>query len=96
MSYGIRVHPSVLASIASWGLTDSMLVDVYLKLRETLAANPVMHLRRDPHGNGSFYTFSLRTDDIFAHVFNFRVFYDLNETHLNIVHGSYALVFLPE
>jgi hypothetical protein len=85
------LSPVVKWQLQRWGLSDYLLVEVYLALQD-LASNPVDHLHRDPGGDpGALYVFR-RTDPDdprFRHLFQFRVFYDEDEQHLHIVRGSY-------
>lgn len=97
MEYEIRLHPRVAWRIARWGLSDYLLVEVYLTLREVLGANPMQHLVRDEGGDGSFFSF-MRTDSPsphFRHIFHFRVYFDEDERHLDIVEASYYRFFAP-
>jgi hypothetical protein len=92
MEYEYRLHRRVLAQITRWGLSDFLLVELYLALDEVLSANPVGNLRRDPDGGPGaiFSCWSIDPDSPrFQHIFHFRVFYDEDEKHLHIVRGSY-------
>jgi len=97
MDFSIRLHPRVRNQMAGWGLSDFLLVEVYLNLREQLGSGPIEHLLRDPEGNGSFFVFETRdpADPHFQQLFMFRVFFDLDEKTLNIVNGSYWRNFAP-
>jgi hypothetical protein len=98
MDYKIRLHPRVLKQIGGWGLSESLLVDVYLKLREELCKSPFDHLHRDPDGSGSLYVFETfdPADPGYQQLFMFRVFFDADEAHLNIVNGSYWRNYDPQ
>ena len=92
MGYSIRLHPRVARQISRWGLSDYLLVEVYLALREELAANPTQHLAVDPDASqGMLYAFARRDPDSprFQHIFMFRVVYESSETHLFVFRGSY-------
>jgi len=91
------MHPRVLWQIGRWGLSDFMLVEVYLQLRESLASDPGRLLFRDPPRPGSFFVFDARDpgDPNFQQIFMFRVYFDQDEKHLNIVNGSYWRNFDP-
>jgi hypothetical protein len=92
MEYTYRLHPRVMGQIAKWGLSDNLLVDVYLALREELPSHPSLYLIKDPDDSpGMLYPFD-RVDPNsprFKHCFVFRIFYDANETILHVVRGSY-------
>jgi hypothetical protein len=90
MRYTSIIHPNVMRQIRQWGLSDFLLVEVYLSLREELAADPVRHLHRDPDGSDSFYVFEKIDPDsmLWVHIFMFRVYYREDEQHLDIVRGS--------
>jgi hypothetical protein len=92
MGYLIRLHDRVARQIARWGLSEYLLVEVYLALREELGANPSQHLAVDPDtAQGMLYAFARRDPDSprFQHIFMFRVLYEQNETHLFVFRGSY-------
>jgi hypothetical protein len=74
-----------------------MLVEVYLKLREELGLFSLNRLHRDENGPGSLYVFDARDpqDPGFQLIFQFRVYFDEDEKHLNIVHASYWRNFDP-
>jgi hypothetical protein len=92
MEYTARIHIDVARRIRQWGLSDYLLVEVYLALREDLAADPVRHLYPDPdRRGGAFYVFD-RVDPEsrrWQHVFLFRVYHDQDEKTLHVVHGAY-------
>jgi hypothetical protein len=98
MEYTLRLHPDVARQIAQWGLSDFLIVEVYLALREDLPSAPMHRLYRDTEGRGSVYAFLRRDPDDarFEHIFMFRVFFDEDETHLNVVKGSYWRNFAPQ
>lgn len=99
MEYKIRLHPRVRNQIAGWGLSDDLLVEIHLQLRETLGVHPVAHLQHDrgESGNANLFTYGLRdpADPNFQLIFQFRVYYDEDEVFLNIVNASYWRNFDP-
>ena len=46
MPYRVQVHTEMMGKIRELDLSDAVLVDVYIRLREELAAEPHTHLRR--------------------------------------------------
>jgi hypothetical protein len=97
MGYTARFHQRVLGQIAGWGLSDTLLVEVYLALREELVGDPLGRLHRDPDGGGALFAFDRMDPDSprWRHIFLFRVFFDEDERHLNIVRGSYWRTLIP-
>lgn len=96
-NFDLRFHPRVDAEIRRWGLNTSLLVDVFLRLKDVLPSAPVDHLvyDRDAPERGAFFPFELREDDVFLHVFAFRVIFTEDEKTLFVVHASYSLVYAP-
>lgn len=97
MDFAVRLFPPVTRQISQWGLSEIMLVEVYLALREVLPQAPMQHLHRDVTGSGCLFVFSRRDPAApnFRSIFMFRVFFDEDEKHLNIVRGSYWRDFAP-
>ena|SRR5258708_2237406 len=98
MGYTVRLSKRVKWQIPRWGLSDTMLVDVYLQLKDYLSmGEPPWYLHRDPDGPGSLYAFNLWEENRpdFQHIFMFRVFFDEDEKHLNVVNGSYWRYYDP-
>lgn len=95
--FDVRFHPTVDAEIRRWNLGIPLLVDVYLQLKDVLPESPLDHLIRDRDApeRGAFFPFQLREDDIFLHLFAFRVIFAEDEKTLLIVHASYSLVYAP-
>jgi len=59
MSYGVLIRPTVSRKISQWGLSDFVLVDVYLYLNEVLPTDPLGLLRRTRHPfDGMVYEFN--------------------------------------
>jgi hypothetical protein len=46
MSHRVEIPPVIRRKIMSWSLPDEVLVEVYLRLTETLANNPASVLQR--------------------------------------------------
>lgn len=90
IEYRLRLHPRVARQISRWGLSDFLLVEVYLRLRE-LPGNPSTLLVRDPDSQGSLFVAESVDPDSprFQHLFRFRVFFAIDEIHLDVVHASY-------
>lgn len=97
VEFQIRLHPRVRNQLIGWGLSEFLLVEVYLQLREKLGQNPIDHLHRDTEGDGNFFVFETRDpgDPHFQQIFMFRVHFDEDEKTLNIVNGSYWRNFQP-
>jgi hypothetical protein len=97
VAYSVRLHPRVSWQIARWGLSDFMLVEVYLHLKEELTSDPPFYLGFDRVGPGAYYVFEARDpqDPDFQVIFTFRVFFDPDEIHLNVVNGSYWRNYAP-
>ena len=92
MSYRVKVLPPVARKIARWGLSDAVLVDVYLYLHEVLPTDPAAFLRRGRRPfDGMLYEFSLIDPDnrLCEHVFAFLVVYAQDEQTLLVANGGY-------
>ena len=93
MNYRVRIRSSVSARIMSWQLSDSMLVEVYLRLREHLAQSPATHLRRVRHPyDGLVYEFSMvdPQNRLCEHFFIFLVMYGQDEETLILTNAGYV------
>ena len=90
MEYSVRLRPRVVWQIARWGLSDFLLVEVYLRLREEMPRAPLQNLHRDADGPGSLFAFESRDpgDPRFQQLFMFRVFFDEDENHIDVESGS--------
>ena len=92
MTYRTVIRPSVQKKIATWGLSDYVLVDVYLRLRELLPADPLRNLMRvaDPF-DGMVYRFELIDPEnrFREYVFFFLVVYGQDEETLCVVNAGY-------
>lgn len=91
MAYQTRLTPLVRRQIASWGLSDALLVDVHLQLADRL---PVASLRRDPslfEGEGMIFGFNLidPANRLLIHAFRFQVFYHADEETLIVHRGGH-------
>lgn len=93
MPFRVQIHPPVERRIAAWGLSDSVLVEVHLRLRERLARDPQNLLRRvrQPY-DGMVHPFSLvdPEDRFLEYFFTFQVVYGQDETSLWVIKGSYV------
>ncbi len=92
MSYRVRIRKSASAQIASWNLSDSMLVEVHLRLREQLAQSPTTHLHRvrQPY-DGLVYEFSMidPQNRLCEHFFTFLITYGQDEETLIVTNAGY-------
>jgi hypothetical protein len=91
VAYTVRVLPAVARRIASWGLSDPVLVEVYLRL-EALRNTPADHLRRERRPfDGMVWRFNLIDPDnrIQQHFFCFQVLYGQDEQTLMVARGAY-------
>lgn len=52
MAYRVIVPSNVNRKILGWGLSDSVLVDVHVMIREVLPSSPTTFLRRRRHQIG--------------------------------------------
>jgi hypothetical protein len=93
MAYKVVVHPRVQATIASWGLSNFVLVDVYLMLHEVLSSQPAAFLRRAEFPfDGMLFEFNLVDPEnrLRQHEFVFLVTYGQDEQTLQIAKGGYV------
>ncbi len=63
MEYSVRLGPHALWQLSRWGLSDFLLVEVYLQLREEMPRGPMQNLHRDEDGPGSHFVFECRYPD---------------------------------
>lgn len=96
MAYKIRILDSVARKLASWGLSDAVLVDVYLRLKDDLPQIPLSKLQRVvwPY-DGMVYSFPL-TDPEPPHqrrLFIFHVKYGTDEETLLVLDGGFLVWF---
>jgi hypothetical protein len=90
--YRTEILPHARRQIAAWHLSDSVLVEVYLRLCETMPAAPTAHL--DPgedFGNGMVYRFRLVDPEnrLREYRFAFQVFYNELREVLYVSRGAY-------
>jgi hypothetical protein len=92
MPYRVVIWPPVRQKIAGWGLSDFVLVDVYLYLQDILPTDPKGFLRRarEPF-DGLLFEFSLIDPEnrLREHAFTFLVVYGQDEETLIIAKGGY-------
>jgi hypothetical protein len=89
-----RVHFSSLANrqIAAWQLSDSMLMEVHIRLRRDLRENPAQALIRMRRPlDGLCYLFSMVDPEnrLREHAFTFLVKYSQDEEQIVVVRGGY-------
>ena len=96
MEYRLRLHPRIGWKISRWGLSEFLLMEAYIHLHD-LPQDPMTYLHRDQDGPGNLFVFDARDPDSpdFNHIFMFRVFFDEDERHLNVVNASYWRNFDP-
>src|ERR1700724_2671156 len=93
MRYRVKIEPYVPKRIRSWGLSDSILVDVYLWLNDRLPLDPLHSLRRVENPfEGMVFEFSLIDPDNRwrEHFFTFHVLYGQDEQTLLIDQCGYV------
>src|SRR4051812_6104895 len=90
MSFRAKILPLAQRQIASWELSDSLLVDVYLHITEDLPAAPQTKLA-PTSDSGMLYYFSIVDPEnrLCEHSFWFRVYYHPDETTLLVASGMY-------
>jgi hypothetical protein len=82
MPYRVHLQPSVVRKIANWGLSDPVLVDVHLFLRELLPTDPSGFLRRARRPfDGMVFEFSFIDPEnrLREYEFTFLVLYSQDE-----------------
>ena len=92
MPYRVRILPPAVRQIGSWGLSDFVLVDVYLRLREQLPNRPADQLAPAAEADGGMlFPFDLVDPEnrFCRHTFLFRVYYHPDEETLLIASGIY-------
>jgi hypothetical protein len=91
LPFRTRFTPTARRQIASWGLPDSILVDVYLYLNETLPRDPQRYLRRERElFDGMQCRFRLLDPDnrLCEYGFVFHVAYGADEQTLWVTRGG--------
>lgn len=93
ITYRVIVPVNIDRKILSWGLSDSVLVDVHVMIREVLPSSPTTFLkrRRQPF-DGMNFEFSLidPQERTRRHTFVFLVTYGQDEETLHIAQCGYA------
>lgn len=92
MPYQVRILPPVRRQVASWRLSDALLVDVYLRLQGDLAEFPARHLVRvdDPFDGLVFFFEQVDPENrLLLHQFFFQVAYTTDEQALLILRGAH-------
>ena len=92
MAYRVQLSNLVNRQIASWQLSDTMLVEVQLRLRQDLRENPAQSLIRlqEPF-DGMCYLFSMVDPEnrLREHFFAFQVLYHSDEECIIVARGGY-------
>jgi len=92
MSFRVDIRPPARRGIASWGLSDSLIVDVYLRLNEALSDNPWRLLRPSEEAEGGMiFAFSIIDPEnrFLVHSFFFQVYYAQDEVTIHVTRGQY-------
>lgn len=92
MSYRVEIRNSVSRKIISWMLSDAVLVEVHLRLRDQLTHDPWRSLQRTRAPfDGMTFSFSLVDPDnrLCEHFFAFQVVYSQDEGTVSVVHAGY-------
>lgn len=95
MEYKIRLDALVRRQMIGWKLSDSLLVDVHLRLQDDLPRSPTTYLRQDSawfDSEGMVYGFDLIDPDnrMLVHAFRFQVFYHADEQTLLVTRGAHV------
>jgi hypothetical protein len=95
VEYKVRLDALVRRQMIAWRLSDSLLVDVHLRLNDELPSSPTSFLRRDPtwfDSDGMVYGFDLidRENRMLVHAFRFQVFYHADEQTLLVTRGAHV------
>jgi hypothetical protein len=96
LSFKVVLSKRVRKEISSWGLPDSVLVDVYLQLREALGDNPGVQLVHADDGyEGMVFPLALvdPANRLSVFRFIFRVVYGQDEETLFVLRGSMLHTF---
>ena len=92
MSFRVEFTRHLRQQIISWQLSDFLLVEVYLRLRQDLADQPARVLRRQRRPfDGMCYTFSMVDPEnrLREHLFVFHVLYSQDEDRIFVARGRY-------
>ncbi len=95
MKYKIRLDVLVRRQMIRWKLSDSLLVDVHLRLNDELTNSPTSFLGQDPawfDSKGMVYGFDLIDPEnrLLVHAFRFQVFYHADEQTLLVACGAHV------
>ena len=92
MPYRVQLSNLVNRQIASWQLSDTMLVEVRLRLHQALRENPAQSLIRvrEPF-DGMCYELSMidPQNRLREHLFTFQVVYHSDEERIIVTRGGY-------
>lgn len=92
--YRARIMPAVHSQIASWRLSDYLLVDVLLWLTERLPQSPTRWLvPLHQVGGGMLLQFAIVDPEnrFREHIYRFRVYYHVDEMHLIVSSGTHEV-----
>jgi hypothetical protein len=96
VSFKVVLSKRAQRDIGSWALPDSVIVDVYVRLREVLSQNPGNHLvsSDDPH-HGMVFPLELidPANRLSVFRFFFRVVYSQDEETLIVLRGTMLHTF---
>jgi hypothetical protein len=95
VEYKVRLDALVRRQIIGWKLSDSLLVDVHVRLSDELPLSPTTLLLSDPtwfSGKGMVYGFDLvdPANRMLVHAFRFQIFYHANEQTLLVSRGAHV------
>lgn len=95
MSFSVEIGRHVSRRINAWGLSDSVLVEVYLRLQSLSddAAGKLQRVRTP--FDGMVFGFSLVDPEnrLLEHAFVFHVEYSQDETSIRVITGAYLRAF---
>jgi len=94
VEYQVRVDALIRRQMIRWKLSDSLLVDVHLRLKEELPLSPKTFLRNDSNwfeSGGMVYGFALIDPDnrMLVHAFHFQIYYHADEQTLLVTRGAH-------
>lgn len=95
VEYQVRLDALVRRQVISWKLSDSLLVEVHLRLQNDLARSPKTSLTHDSTvfgGQGMVYDARLIDpfNRLLIHAFRFQVFYHSDEQTLLVTRGAHV------
>jgi hypothetical protein len=96
MSYRVIILDSVREAIASWQLSDFLLIEVYVRLRDDLGKNPLQHVRRItiPFEGMAYAIFLMDPANRFCeHVFIFHLVFGQDEETVLVTGARYLRQF---